>query len=106
MPHLSTEERVGRDGRRYLVGEELEARRETARQLLRDDASLSDREVGRRSGLSAGAVGRVRVDLAAPAAGASADGRRKLPKARRLLRSLRVVVGRVALLFGRVLRRR
>ena len=106
LPHPSTEERVGRDGRRYLVGEELEARRETARQLLRDDASLSDREVGRRSGLSAGAVGRVRVDLAPPAVGGSADGHRRSPMVRRLLRSLRLVVGRVALVFGRVLRRR
>jgi ParB-like chromosome segregation protein Spo0J len=106
LPHLSSEERVGRDGRRYLVGEELAARREVARQLLRDDPALSDREVGRRSGLSAGAVGRVRVDVVPDSVGGSAESRRRSPMVRRLLRSLRVVVGRVALLFGRVLRRR
>src|SRR4051812_42632655 len=60
MPHLSTGERVGGDGRRYLAGEELEARRTAALQLLQGDPRLSDQEVGRRAGLSAAAVRRVR----------------------------------------------
>ncbi|MCU1614166.1 MAG: StrR protein [Frankiales bacterium] len=102
MPHLSTEERVGRDGRRYLTPEELEARRNVVRALLRDHAELSDREVGRRAGLSAAAVHRLRNEpppVSKP--------RRRPIMARGvtgLLRSVRGVVRGLAGLLGRLLR--
>jgi hypothetical protein len=60
MPHPRSMERVGRDGRRYPSAEELEARRGVARDLLRSEPGLADREIGRRAGLSCGAVRRLR----------------------------------------------
>lgn len=106
MPHVSTEERVGRDGRRYRTGEELEARRRLAHQLLREDFRLSDREVGRRVGLSAGAVHRVRVDLAPRNADGSVPSRRTQSVMTRLFKPVRRALRRVVMLFGRVLRKR
>jgi ParB-like chromosome segregation protein Spo0J len=104
MPHLSTEERVGADGRRYLSAEELEARRGVARQLLQDDPRLSDREVGRRAGLSAGAVRRVRADTVARSAAAPAGPRQ--PVTMWLLWSARLALRRVATLVRWALGRR
>jgi Homeodomain-like domain len=104
MPHLSTEDRVGADGRRYLSAEELEARRGVARRLLRDDSRLSDREVGRRAGLSAGAVRRVRADMVPRSAAAPARPRE--PVVMWLLRSARLALRRAATLFSWALGRR
>ncbi len=103
MPHLSTEERVGQDGRRHLSGQELEARREVVRELLRGHAGLSDREVGRRAGLSAAAVRRLRNN---PQPASKAARRQRVARTvAGLLRSTRRTVRRVAGLLGRLLRR-
>jgi ParB-like chromosome segregation protein Spo0J len=106
MPHLSTGGRVGRDGRRYLAGEELEARRAAARQLLQGDPRLSDREVGRRAGLSAATVRRVRAGMSRGTASGAGRRVRLASPAAGLLRAMRVVVRGVTALFGRMLRRR
>jgi hypothetical protein len=104
MPHLSTNQRVGRDGRRHLSTKDLEARREVARGLLRDQAALSDRDVGRRAGLSAAAVRRLRTEPP-PQAAAPYRLRRPGRVLARLLRVPRSVVRRAAALLGWLLRR-
>jgi hypothetical protein len=104
MPHLRTEARIGRDGRRHVSSKELAARRDGVRELLRGSARLSDREVGRRAGLSAAAVRRLRAEPSRPA---SAPNPR--PEAARVvalvMRLTRWVVRRGAGLVGRWLRR-
>lgn len=104
MPHLSTEERIGRDGRKHVSTKDLEARRAVARELLREQAGLSDRELGRRAKLSAAAVRRLRTEPPRPV---PAPTRRPAARAvTGLLRSARRALRRVAGLFGRLLRLR
>lgn len=67
LPHLSTPDRVGRDGRRHLSSRELDARRDTVRHLLQRSPRLSDREIGRRAGVSPAAVHRLRAEQSPPA---------------------------------------
>jgi len=100
-PHLSGGERVGKDGRRSRPAEALQVRRDAARRLLREEPRLSDREVGRRAGLSAAAVRRVRVQLAP----AGQPSLRRGGVARRLLSPARGVVGKVVGGLAEVLRR-
>jgi len=104
MQHLRTEERVGRDGRRHVSSRDLEARRDVVRALLRGNAGLSDRETGRRAGLSAAAVRRLRTEPSRPAFAAN-----RRPGAARvvalLLRLTHWVVRHGAGLVGRWLRR-
>jgi hypothetical protein len=106
MPHLRTEERVGRDGRRHGSTKDLNARRDVARELLRDHAALSDREVGRRAGLSAAAVRRVRAEPPRPAP-VPTRARRPTPAraVAALLKSARRALRRVTGFFGRIRRR-
>ncbi|SNR85889.1 ParB-like nuclease domain-containing protein [Blastococcus mobilis] len=106
MPHASSGERIGRDGRRYLSAEDLEARRQAVRELLRRDPGLSDRELGRRAGLSASAVRRVRVQSLPTAPAVRAVGRRRAAwaVAAGMLRSAGRAVRRAAVLLGRLLR--
>ncbi|MGY1827597.1 hypothetical protein [Blastococcus sp. SYSU DS0541] len=103
MPHLSTQERVGRDGRRHVSTRDLEVRRAVARELLREQAGLSDRELGRRAGLSAAAVRRLRTEPPRPVPTSA----RRPSTARAVsvvLRSARRALRRVAGLLGRLLR--
>jgi ParB-like chromosome segregation protein Spo0J len=106
MPQASNGERIGRDGRRYRTTEDLEARRQAVRELLRRDPGLSDRELGRRAGLSASAVRRVRVQPLSAGQAARAVGRQRAAwaVAAGLLRSARRAVRRAAGLLGRLLR--
>lgn len=106
MPHLSTEERLGRDGRRYLSAEELQVRRGVARQLLQGDSRLSDREVARRARLSAGAVRRVRAEVSRGRAAGRDRPSRSARMIAGLLRWARAAVCAMVALFGRLLGRR
>lgn len=105
MPQARSADRVGRDGRRYPSAEELDRRRAVARVELHERPQLSDREVGRRAGLSAAAVRRVRSDALSAGAKTRSEGpRRVVATLRRLLRPPRRALRRLAWLAARLLR--